>query len=255
MRIIQLTDIHLGLEGEDTKGVHTRKNFLDAMNAINTFNPDLLLITGDICYKTPYQEIYDWVEKKLNELPYEVLIIGGNHDDINMIPHQFLPAQGDENSERYFVEHLPEIGTSLFFLDTHAGIMEEKQLAFLQKRLPASQKRVIIFMHHPPFYAGVPYMDNNHAFQSMEEFENVLEKSRVKPIIFSGHYHVEKTISRNGICAHITPSTFFQIKHDQTDFGVDHYNIGFRVIDLDTSVMLHRVEYLPGNLLSNESIT
>jgi Icc protein len=89
----------------------------------------------------------------------------------------------------------------------------------------------------------------------MEEFEQVLNNTKVKPIIFTGHYHVEKTISRNGVTAHITPSTFFQIKHDQEEFGVDHHNIGFRVIDLDTSVMMHRVEYLPGNLLSGEPIT
>jgi Icc protein len=253
MRIIQLTDIHLGFDGEYTRGVDSRKNFLDIIQAISAQHPDLLVITGDICYKAPFQEIYDWVEEILVELPFDVRIIGGNHDDIGMIPMRFLPIKGDDHDERYFDLHLPLYRTNVMFLDTHSAVMSETQLSFLRKKLQSADKRVVIFMHHPPVLAGVGYMDINHAFRSREKFAEVLREVGVKPIIFTGHYHVEKTIVTEEAIVHITPSTFFQIKQDQPEFAVDHHNIAYRLIDLSIKSMMHRVEYLPGNLLPDQS--
>jgi Icc protein len=253
MRIIQLTDVHLGFDGENTKGVDTRKNFLEVIQAITAELPDLLVITGDICYKAPFLEIYDWVEEILVKLPFDVRIIGGNHDDIGMIPMRFLPVKCDDHDERYFEWHLPTFSTNLIFLDTHSAGMGETQFSFLSEKLQSANQRVIIFMHHPPVLAGVGYMDLNHAFRPRERFAKVLQDARVKPIIFTGHYHVEKTIVTEEAIVHITPSTFFQIKHDQPEFAVDHHNIAYRLIDLSTNSMMHRVEYLPGNLLPDQS--
>lgn len=253
MRIIQLTDVHLGLDGENTRDVDTRKNFLEVIQAITAQLPDLLVITGDVCYKAPFQEIYDWVEEILIKLPYDVRMIGGNHDDIGMIPMRFLPVTSDDRDERYFEWHLPAFSTNLIFLDTHSAEMGETQFSFLIEKLKGADKKVIIFMHHPPVLADVGYMDLNHAFRSRQRFADVLREAEVLPVIFTGHYHVEKTIITEESIVHITPSTFFQIKQDQPEFAVDHHEIAYRVIDLDTNSMMHRVEYLPGNLLPDQS--
>lgn len=248
MRIIQLTDIHLGLPGEETRGVDTRKNYLDVLAEIRSLVPDLLVISGDICYKEPHQEIFDWVDESLQDFPYPVRMIAGNHDDIDMFSEQYLPAQPDGEGEKYYSTHFAAVDTSVIFLDTHRKRMGEGQLAYLEDEFRRVLGRVVIFMHHPPITAGVGYMDINHALDAQEDFAEVLKKAPARPYIFSGHYHVEKTIATRNALTFITPSTFFQIKHDQDDFAVDHHQIGFRVIDLSPAKMMHRVHYLPGNL-------
>ena len=248
MRIIQLTDIHLGLHAEDTRGVDTRKNYLDALAEIHTLSPDLLVISGDICYREPHQEIFDWVDESLQDLPFPVRMIAGNHDDIDMFNEAYLPAKSDGEGEKYYSAHFDAVDTSVIFLDTHRKRMGEAQLAYLQDEFRRVLGRIVIFMHHPPINAGVGYMDINHALDAQEVFAKVLEKAPSRPFIFSGHYHVEKTIATRHASTFITPSTFFQIKHDQDEFGVDHHEIGFRVIDLSSGKMMHRVHYLPGNL-------
>ena len=46
MRILHLTDLHIGEEGEDTYGVDVRANFLDILSKIPLMQPDLLVVTG-----------------------------------------------------------------------------------------------------------------------------------------------------------------------------------------------------------------
>lgn len=244
MRIVQLTDIHVSLPHEETRGIDTRENFITILHEINQVKPDLLVITGDVSFKAPHQEIYDWVAEHLHRLDYEVLIIGGNHDDITMIPQRYLPAHLTADHERYF-SRMQEDETNLIFLDTHEARMSETQLSWLSNQLSLGTRQ-IIFMHHPPVYAGVGYMDLNHAFKSMDEFQSVLSESQQPVPIFCGHYHVEKTIHFDRASVHITPSTFFQIVHDQDEFGVDHKRIGFRIIDVAETIM-HRVEYFEGH--------
>lgn len=248
MRVIQLTDLHIGLPSEDTRGVDTRQNFIDVLAETRSLHPDLLVIGGDICYREPHRDVFDWVDHCLRDLPFPVRMIAGNHDDIHLFSDVWLPSECDTNGEKYYSVHVDDADTTMIFLDTHRKRMGTLQLDYLGRVFEQSLGRLVIFMHHPPVHAGVGYMDIHHALESREAFTEVLEKAPVTPYIFSGHYHVEKTIATKHAVTFITPSTFFQIKHDQDEFGVDHHEIGFRVIDLGPEKMMHRVHYLPGNL-------
>ncbi len=247
MRIIQITDLHIGREGEETRDVDVRSNLKRMLAVIPEFQPDLLVITGDICYKEPQEEAFIWLEAELSELKVAALIIPGNHDETYMIPHHFLPTDPDENEERYLtVEHEGDQVT-LMFLDTQKGSMGKTQMDAITNYLSDAEKQILIFMHHPPVVTGVGFMDNHHAFQNQEEFQSEILKFGKPTHIFCGHCHVEKTISIKNMHVHITPSNFFQIKQDQDEFEVDHYDIGFRVIDWENGILRHRVEYLPSS--------
>ena len=58
MRILHLTDLHIGEEGEDTYGVDVRANFLDILSKIPLMQPDLLVVTGDLCFRDGQEKIY-----------------------------------------------------------------------------------------------------------------------------------------------------------------------------------------------------
>jgi hypothetical protein len=49
---------------------------------------------------------------------------------------------------------------------------------------------------------------------------------------------------------YIAPSTYFQINQEQEDFAVDHYRIGFRVLDWEGPVFRTYVHYLDGHSAS-----
>ena len=101
-------------------------------------------------------------------------------------------------------------------------------------------------MHHPPAICGVPYMDLNHSFKQIDRFQKLVKSIGKHIEVFCGHYHVDKVIEVSNMRIHITPSTFFQIRDDIEEFGVDHYRIGYRLMDLNGLDLSHEVVYLNG---------
>lgn len=244
MRIVQITDIHIGAEGEPTRDVDARGNFLAILEVAAHLNPDYVVVTGDLCYSTGNAKVYHWIKAQLDKLllPYD--IIPGNHDDTPLLAKAFereqllLPS-----GEMAFVRAIG--GFRFLFLDTAAGILSAPQAEWLRAQLTAAQGRQIIFMHHPPLLAGIPFMDNRYALQKRAVFLHAIEPCQYPVQVFCGHYHIEKSVHAGWGQVHITPSTFFQIDQFTEEFAVDHYRPGFRVIELpDSETVRHTVRYL-----------
>jgi Icc protein len=247
MKIIQLTDLHLGREGEDTRGIDVRANFLKALEIIGGYKPDCLVISGDICYRAPELPIYEWFFDQMKDYPIPWEVIPGNHDDVGMMK-QVFDLDGDIKTDGlYFSRNIA--GEQILFLDTTPATMESPQLNWLKKQLENNPKDLIIFMHHPPLTGGVPYMDNNHAFKTSKKVQEILFRHPRNLTIFTGHYHVEKTLRIKNVEVNITPSTFFQISQESVEFAVDHQRPGFRVIEKNGEVLGHYVVYFDLNTL------
>ena len=135
-------------------------------------------------------------------------------------------------------------GEFIIFLDTTTGVVSQKQLNWLKEQLAAHQEELIIFMHHPPLIGGVPFMDSKHYLRNMDEVQAVLTAHPYNLTIFTGHYHVEKTIRYKNLEVNITPSCFFQIDQQSREFKVDHYRVGFRKIEVENKMLRHSVCYL-----------
>jgi Icc protein len=242
MRIVQITDLHVGREGEDTYGVDVRGNFLKILHLVQQKNPQYLVLSGDLCYRDGDAEIYHWIKKKMDELniPYEIL--SGNHDDPVMMAKSFNRKELLKGEELYFKRDFQ--GRPVLFLDTTTGFVSPQQQEWLKDELRQLDEEVMIFMHHPPVEAGVPFMDNKYALQNKEKVQAILFEHPHNISIFTGHYHVEKVIRKRNMVVHITPSCFFQIGQESTDFNVDHYRIGLREINWNNGVMMNTVHYL-----------
>lgn len=241
MKLIQLTDLHLGREGEDTRGIDVRANFLKALELVEDHQPDALVISGDICYRAPELPIYNWMASQMERLSVPLEVIPGNHDDIDMMRQVFDIEKDIKPDGLYFTRTIA--GENIVFLDSGPATMQAAQLDWLKEKLENNQKDLIIFIHHPPLLCNVPYMDNKHAFKSREEIQQVLLNHDHNLTIFTGHYHVEKTIRIKNLEINITPSTYFQISQETVDFSVDHKRPGFRIIEKAGEILGHHVVY------------
>ncbi len=247
MRIIQLTDLHIDRTGEDTRGVDVRSNFCRLLEKLPKWRADEIVITGDLCLTGGSRQVYDWIIRQLASVNLPVNVISGNHDDPVLLAEAFQVKKNLKKKELYYLR--TETPVPIFYLDTTKRKVSKPQLVWLEEELRKCLGPIVIFMHHPPLLAGVPYMDQKHALKNRDDLLSLL-LSYPDPIhVYCGHYHVEKLVAFHNVLAHITPSAYFQIDQFEEEFAVDHHNIGLRVIDIRPDQISSTVVYLEGKRL------
>ncbi len=246
MKVVQITDLHIDEMHEYPFDIDIRQNLRRILRAIAKSGAEHLVVTGDLCYRDGNPEIYQWIRQQLDGLGLPYDIIAGNHDDSVMMAEAFGRQALLTGEELFFTK---KIGSHYcIFLDSSRGFHSEQQLNWLRRQLKqAGTEEVIIFMHHPPVEAGVPYMDNNHALQDAEQVQRIFAQYPGRVLVYTGHYHVEKTIVQGNMLLQITPSCFFQIDMRETEFKVDHHQIAYRVIDLSNKKVSSTLYYLRGS--------
>ena len=243
MRIIQITDLHIGGPEEFPFQVDVRSNFLRILDEVEKYEHDLLVISGDLCYQDGEVPIYEWIRSELEKRQLKYVVIPGNHDDAQMMVETFeLPCELRQN----FFFNLPEPAPPVVFLNSGPGVLDSLQLEALQAYLKQTQQSICLFIHHPPLPMGVPYMDDNHAMRATEDLIAVLTTHPYPISIFTGHYHVEKSLRWKNLDIHITPSCFFQIDWKEQDFAVDHHRCALRWIEWDGTQLQHGLRYIEG---------
>ena len=221
MIIAQISDIHLRPEGDLAHDVaDTAGGLAAAVERLAALDPpaDAVLVTGDLV-DSPDAASYAQLRRLLRPLTPPVYLIPGNRDDRAALRAAFagdgyLPTDG--GFLHYAVEHLP---VRLLALDTvregaKTGEMCAERLAWLRDRLAEAPDRpTVIFMHHPPFKTGVPFMDGQD-FAGADAFaEAVAARGNVERVL-CGHLH--RSIQRRfaGTLACVAPSTAFHMPLD-----------------------------------------
>ncbi len=247
MRIILITDLHIGKEREDTYGIDVRQNFLDIKAAIQAAAPDHIIIAGDLCYMEAEEGVYQWIKTEMDalDIPYDMIV--GNHDDSTLLAHAFGREKYLQEGVLFYEKQLGD--WTCLFLDTAVKSLSDIQLEWLDTQLQQTKGNVMLFMHHPPLLMEVPFMDNKHALDNREAVQEILLRDGRPIPVFSGHYHVEKTACKGNITVQITPACFFQIGQQKEEFEVDHTRIAYREITLTKDTWRSTVRYFEGNKL------
>lgn len=242
MKIIQLTDLHIGLEGQETFGVDVRGNFLKALAAIKADPPDHLVVSGDLCFQTGDREVYQWIGEQLRDFPAPVWWMAGNHDD----PLEMASVYGLEDSlkgkDLCYTARLGEM--DWVFLDTSSYEVSEAQQGWLKEVLEGREGALYVFMHHPPGLPGVPFMDQKYPLRNWAQMQDIFLDYPGQVWVFSGHYHVDKSVHLKNLHIFVTPSTFFQIGQASPEFQVDHYRIGWREMVWENGNFQTTVRYI-----------
>lgn len=247
MKIVQITDLHIGQRTDDTFKVDVRNNFLNILGEVKFAKADHLVVSGDLCFRDGEKSIYSWIKARLARLRIPYDIVPGNHDAVPLLKEVFNLEHLCKGNELFFAKKIGK--TTCLFLDSSKAEHSKNQLKWLKRQLKNAKNDLIIFMHHPPVKAGVPFMDNHHSLQDMETLQNILFECPYNINIYCGHYHVEKTIRIRNLMIQITPSTFFQIDQATTEFKIDHRDIALREIELNGQSLRSTVRYFPGNKL------
>lgn len=243
MRIIQLTDLHLPPVGTKTElGIDTQRNFLEILPRAAALQPDLIVLSGDLCYDVGNASTYVWVKEAMDALGLPYVVMAGNHDDSALLGAAFDLAIRQQ--EVYFVEQVNQ--QPVFFLDTAVATISDVQLAWLATQLTEVQGPVLLFMHHPPFPVGMPFMDNTWPFRRSDDLMKVLTVHPAPVYVFCGHYHTERIAHAGNVSAHITPSLYFQLDSEAEQPAIEHTRMALRVIDFEQERLVTAVKYFDG---------
>lgn len=193
-KIVWLTDPHL-VESKSAwpAGVDPLMRLRRCLQDIRERHSDAdrLVISGDLIQlRNPGG--YRILRQELNELRIHARLLVGNHDDRAALMEAF-PEVGCHAGYIQSAEDLG--GDRILYLDTlarggkHHGELDPSRIAWISAQLEAASNRsLLIFMHHPPFDLGVPALDRLRLLDA--DALAVLLRGRSGPThLFCGHVH------------------------------------------------------------------
>lgn len=229
MLIAQISDLHIKPEGRlaykrvDTAAFLAR--CVERLNALRP-SPDVVLATGDLVDAGRPEE-YARLRRILAPLRMPVFLIPGNHDARGPLRTEFADhayLHGDGAFLHYAIESFPVRLIGLDTLDEgkHTGLMCAERLAWLDAALSAGRgKPTLIFMHHPPFASGIPWMDG-FGLAGAEAMAEVVARNPQVERIACGHQHRPVTLRWAGTVASIAPGVAHQVAL-QLEPGAGHF--------------------------------
>jgi len=195
LRIAQISDLHIKRPGQLAYGrVDTAKALERCIATLNAFKPapDVVVISGDLA-DTPTIEEYDYLKRMLKALNLPFAGIPGNHDSRKMMREAF-PQNAYAFSSGPLNQRL-EIGElDLLLLDSSVpgrphGELDVPTLRWLDTALTSSTSRpALLFLHHPPFIAGIWHMDHQN-LQNAEDLASIVRRHPRVQLIATGHVH------------------------------------------------------------------
>jgi len=210
--IAQISDLHIKPPGSLAYGrVDTAAALERCVAALNEFapKPDLVVISGDLA-DTPTIEEYEHLKRLLHSLKLPFVGIPGNHDSRELMraafpraPYAFSTGPLNQKAEAD--------GLDLLLLDSSVhgkphGELEAVTLQWLEATLAAAPNRpALLFLHHPPFQAGIWHMDRQNLLNAGELASIVRRHPRVQ-LIATGHVHRATLTMLAGVPVTICPA-------------------------------------------------
>ncbi len=194
--------------------------FESVLSHLETLNLDFLLIPGDLTQDGEFKN-HQWLQQRLEKLPFPVYVIPGNHDipylkatdksiGFNDFPSYYQKSGYENCQQLYYSREIAE-GIQLIALNSNQindenkqlGYMDETQLIWLEKTLNEIQNKLVLVMIHHNVIEHLPDQ-SNHCLGRRYMLDNapnllaILNKYQVK-LIFTGHLHIQDISEYQGI--------------------------------------------------------
>lgn len=210
--IAQISDLHIKPPDTLAYGrVDTAKALERCVAALNEFAPapDFVVISGDLA-DTPTSEEYAHLKRLLAPLSLPFAAIPGNHDSRDMMRAAF-PEGAYALSSGALNQRLAVDGLDLLLLDSSVagkphGVLDASTLQWLDAALARDANRpALLFLHHPPFIAGIRHMDRQNLVNAGELAAVIHRHPRLR-LIATGHVHRATLTMFAGVPATICPA-------------------------------------------------
>lgn len=229
MKIVQLSDIHLRVDGRlSFHEANTMENFMLSIDYFESLEdqPDMYIITGDLADNGNVIS-YNVIKSMLDRIKKPVYIVPGNHDNREAflsIFEDMCPVKEDiKPFICYSIDDYPVriIGLETIDQGKHWGKLSEEAAEWLENKLKEEpEKPTMVFTHHPPFRTGLTKMDE--PFGNVEEFERIL-KTHPNLTLCCGHLHHATVTNWNGIRSIICPPISMEMELDFSPEGGDAF--------------------------------
>jgi 3',5'-cyclic-AMP phosphodiesterase len=231
IRIAQISDLHIKPPGALAYGrVDTAKALERCVAALNAFEPalDFVVMSGDLA-DTPNAEEYDYLKRLLVPLKLPFAGIPGNHDSRELMRAAFPNASyafpSGALNQKIEVSEL-----DLLLLDSSVpgnphGELEASTLQWLDATLAASVARpALLFLHHPPFVAGIWHMDRQN-LRNADELALIVRHHKRVQIVATGHIHRATLTMFAGVPCTICPAPNHAVDLDLGELRAPSFRI------------------------------
>lgn len=263
-KIIHVTDTHLCADGRRVLGVDPAQNLRDVVRSINENHADAVLcvLTGDIA-DAGEAAAYELAGNILDELRVPLAVTLGNHDSRAAFATSYPQAPA---SDCGFVHSIVEVDDfACVLLDTlaedHAGQGRVcgTSLQWLDAELDRlSDRRVIVFMHHPPLSIGIRWFDGLLLSNGAEVMDTLVRHGNVLHVAF-GHVHLGVSGTWRGISFSGSRGTCHKILADPAADCAEYVDQGpaYDVLLVgDDGVTVHTIDPAgPNRLIARERMT
>lgn len=220
MLIVQISDCHVTEPPVLAYGrVDTVRALRQAVAAIGALprQPDLILVSGDLAQSGREAE-YDIARDELALLGSPIVPVMGNHDDREALTDAFDLKRRFKVQPGFVQYVVPNPNLRVIVLDSVTpGSAEPSfcvaRFAWLADRLAEDDRPTLLAIHHPPFPAGVAWMEpRDRAWAS--SLEKLVASQPAVAGLVCGHVHRGASTVWAGAPARSAPSIAHQVFFD-----------------------------------------
>lgn len=212
--VVQISDVHLTVDGVLAPGVRPRDNLVDALRYLekSRSRPDVLVLSGDLA-NTGDPACYDDLRALLAEVPggAEIVCVPGNHDDRAAFRRHLL---GDGDGDAPVNVTRWRAGLRVVALDSSVpgedfGVLDPETLSYLAAELATpAQHSTVVVLHHPPLSSPIEPMAAI-ALRNAADLRDVLAGSDVR-FVLAGHNHHPSAGALGGVPVWVSPATAYR---------------------------------------------
>lgn len=232
VRVVQITDAHLGEEENSTLLDMNTDSSLEHVLQMLLDRPeqaDLIMITGDIADHGA-RTAYERFQNKLSRFQQPQLWLNGNHDVAQRM--RDVVGYGSELSRRAFIGNWQLVMLDSVITGKVGGSLAQSELQYLRNCLSQNPDvPTLIGLHHHPIPVGCEWLDEQ-IIDNADEFLTLLKQFSCVKAVCWGHVHQDFSHNYGDIAMMSSPSTCVQFAPNSDDFKVDDLAPGVRWLEL-----------------------